>query len=92
MKNYYKTNDEYDYISHFMLYENVTSQKKNEEKQGLILRKNGIYYQNLENVETLNFKYNRLIVNNDDETIQVLKNINDVSVINIKLLFKTILL
>jgi hypothetical protein len=48
---------------------------------------NGVDYQNLDNVKTLNFKYYRLIVNNSDKTIQILKNI-DASVLNLNYYFK----
>lgn len=44
VENYYITNNEYKYIFHFKLFENVTSQKIIDEKQRLIIRMNGVDY------------------------------------------------
>jgi hypothetical protein len=89
VENYYATINEYNYTSLFRLYENETSLKVIEQKQGIVLRKNGVNYQNLDNVETLNFKDFNLVINNVDKTLQISKNEMDISVLNLNYYLKS---
>lgn len=83
VEKYYYQTKEYSYTSHYKLYENENSNKVIEQKQGFILRKKGVNYQNLDNIESLSFKEVNLVINNIDKTIQITKNDNSNSVLDL---------
>lgn len=83
VEKYYTNIKEYNYTSYFKLYENKNSLKVIEQKQGVILKKNGVNYQKLDNVENLNFKNFNLVINNNDQTLQVLRNDKNISILNL---------